>query len=175
MARVLVVIADMLRLRTAPQQLPASIGLVWASVLVLAIASLLAGQRLYAGDVAVARVGLDLVLHVAFFSAVLRWAGHPERFPQTFSAACGTSTLLVLLAWPLLDIVAERSRDDALHNVAVLMLLALNVWLVIVFGHILAHALEIRLRRGVALALAFVLASVLLAGAIFPEPQAVTQ
>jgi hypothetical protein len=171
-ARLVLLVAEMLRLRTAPQQIPASNTLAWAAVIALAVASLLASQRLYTSDVAFGRVGLDLVIHVLFFSGILRWAGHPERFPQTFTAACGTSTLLVLLAWPLLDIVAERSQDDPLYGVATFMLLGINIWLVVVFGHILSHALEIRLRRGIALSLAFVLASVLIANAVFPQPQA---
>ncbi len=170
MLRLLSLFAELLRLRVGPQALPASDRVVVVSVAALVGASLLAVQRLYPPGLAASRVGLDLLIEVAFFAGVLYWARHPERFRQTFAAACGTSALLVLLTWPLLDIVVERSREDSLHGLAVLALLGIYVWHVVVIGHILRHALDVRLRRGIALAVVLVLGSGLIGDAVLPPP-----
>jgi len=168
--RLISLFAELLRLRVGPQELPASNRVVALSVLALVGASLLAVNRLYPPGLAAGRVGLDLLIEVAFFTAVLHWARHPERFRQTFAAACGTSALLVLLTWPLLDIVVEDQREDLLHGLAVITLLGIYIWHVIVIGHILRHALDVRLRRGIALAIVLVLGSGLIGDALLPPP-----
>ncbi len=170
MLRLFSLFADLLRLRAGPQELPASDRVVVASVLALVVASILSVQRLYPPGLAAGRVGLDLVIEAAFFAGALYWARHTERFRQTFAAACGTSALLVLLTWPLLDIVVERSREDLLHGLAIVALLGIYIWHVVVIGHILRHALEVRLRRGIALAVVLVLGAGLIGDAVLPPP-----
>lgn len=170
MASVLQLFVDMLRLRARPQDLPASDRLLLGSVVVLAAASMLAIRRLYPPDLALARIGLDLVLQVAFVLGALRLTGRPERFRQTFTALCGTGALLVLLTWPLLDVLLEREPGEDLFALAMLALFGIYGWSVVVFGHILRHALELGLGRAVLVALAYVLASTLIADTIVPAP-----
>lgn len=171
MASVLQVFADMLRLRTRPQDLPASEPLLAGSVVALAGASMLAIRRLYPPDLAAARIGIDLALQVAFVLAALRLSGRPERFRQTFTALCGTGALLVLLSWPLLDIVVERSPGESLFALGLLALFAVYGWSVVVVGHILRHALDLGLGRGIALALAYIVVSALVGDALVPVPE----
>ena len=170
MASVLQLFADMLRLRTRPQDLPASQTVLLGSAIGLAAASMLAVRRLYPPDLAAARIGIDLALQLAFVVAVLRMTGHPERFRQTFTALCGTGALLVLLSWPLLDILVERSPGESLYTLAVLALLAVYAWSVVVVGHILRHALDTGLGRGVAVALAYIVVSALVGDTLVPVP-----
>jgi len=163
--------AELLRLRVGPQALPASDRVVAVAVVALGGASLLTVQHLYPPGSGAARVGLDLLITVAFFAGLLSVARRPERFRQTFAAVCGTGALLVLITWPLLDIVVERGREDTLYAVAVLALLGVYVWHVVVIGHILRHALDTRPARGIALALIFVLGSGLIGDLVVPPPE----
>ncbi|MDZ7747856.1 MAG: hypothetical protein U5K43_02645 [Halofilum sp. (in: g-proteobacteria)] len=136
----------------------------------LIAASMLAIRRLYPPDLAFARIGLDLALQVAFVLGALRLTGRPERFRQTFTALCGTGALLVLLTWPLLDVLLEREPGEDLFALAMLALFAVYGWSVVVVGHILRHALDLGLGRAVLLALAYILASTLVADTIVPAP-----
>ena len=170
MASVLQLFVDMVRLRTRPQDLPASDGLLIGSVVAVIVASLLAIRQLYPVDLALARTGLDLALQFAFVTGALRMTGHPERFRQTFTALCGTGAILVLLTWPLLDILIDRTPADDLFLLALLLLFGVYGWSVTVIGHILRHALDLSLRRGVLIALGYVLLSTAIADTLVPVP-----
>lgn len=170
MASVLQVFADMLRLRARPQDVPASDTLLLGSVVAVAGASMLAIRRLYPADLAAARIGIDLLLQLAFVLGALQVTGHPERFRQTFTALCGTGALLVLLSWPLLDVLLDTERGASLHALGSFALLGLYAWSVVVVGHILRHALELRLGAAVMLALAYVVASVIIGDTLVPAP-----
>lgn len=170
MASVLQLFAEMLRLRAAPQDLPARDGIVVGSVVAAAGAALLAIRSLYPLDMAAARIALDLVLQLAFVVAVLRLAGHPERFRQTFSALCGTGAILVLLTWPLNDILASRPPESGLAAGAVLLLFGIYGWSVLVAGHILRHALGLTLGRGVLVALGYIVVATFIAAVLVPPP-----
>ena len=171
MASVLQLFADMLRLRARPQDLPASDSLLLGSVAAAIGASMLAIRRLYPPDLALARIGMDLLLQLGFVVAALRITGRPERFRQTFTALCGTGALLVLLTWPLIEIVLERGPEETLFGVALITLFAVYGWSVVVVGHILRHALDIGLGKAVGISLAYMLASTAIADSVVPVPE----
>lgn len=170
MASVLQLFADMLRLRTRPQDLPASDRWLLGSAAALVATSMLAIRRIYPPDLALARIGLDLALQVAFVLGALRLTGHPERFRQTFTALCGTGALLVLLTWPLIDILLDREPDEELFALAMLGLFVVYAWSVVVVGHILRHALDLGLGKAVLIALAYILAATVIADTMVPAP-----
>lgn len=161
----------MLRLRARPQDLPATDTVLMGTVLAAVGAGLLAIRRLYPTDMALARIGVDLALQLGFVVAALRVTGRPERFRQTFSALCGTGALLVLLTWPLIDILMDQGPEDQLFGVALITLFAVYGWSVVVVGHILRHALELGFGKSVLLALAYLLASTALADSVVPVPE----
>jgi len=163
-----VMLAEMLRLRARPQDLPARDGIVAGSVIAVVGASMLSVHALYAPGRALLRVVVDVLIEAAFVFGALRVTGRMERYRQTFSALCGTGALLALLTWPLVDIVVERPPGSALAALAMLLLLAIYAWSTLVIGHILRHALELSLARAVALALAYVVVSSLLGDALVP-------
>jgi len=168
------VFAELLRLRARPQDLPARDGVVVGSVLAVFGASMLAVHEIYTPGRAVGRVLVDVLLEAGFVLGVLRVTGRPERFRQTFSALCGTGAILVLLTWPLVDIVVQRPPGSALAGIALLLLLAIYGWSALVIGHILRYALDLSLGRAVLLALAYVLVSSLLGDALVPPPMGMT-
>lgn len=171
MASVLQLFAEMLRLRAAPQDLPARDGILVGSVVAAVVAAILALRSIYPLDLAAARIALDLALQLVFVVALLRLVGHPERFRQTFSALCGTGALLVLLTWPLNDILASRPPESGLAAGAVMLLFGIYGWSVLVTGHILRHALDLTLGRGVAVALGYVLVATFIAAFAVPPPE----
>lgn len=170
MASIIQVFADMLRLRAGPQDLPASAAVLYGSLAAAAISAMLAIQRLYPFDVAGARVGLDLALQFALVTGALRVTGRPERFRQTYAALCGTGAFIVLLSWPLFDIMLDGAQTG-LASIAGLLLLGLYGWSVVIVGHILRHALDLTLGKGVVIALIYVVVSTAIADLLLPAPE----
>lgn len=160
--------ADLLRLRAGPQDMPASTAVLVGAIAANAIASMLVIQRVYTPELAALRVAVDLALQLAFVAGALRITGHPGRLRQTYAALCGAGAFLVLLAWPLLSILMERPDGDDLAGVASLLLLGLYGWAALIIGHVLRHALDTTLGRGVLLGVAYVLTASLLADALVP-------
>lgn len=168
MASVLQTLVNMLQLRAGPQDLPASGAVFLGSIVAVMAASLLAVRSLYPLDLALVRIGLDLLLQAAFVFAALRWAGHPPRFRQTYAALCGTGALLILLIWPLVDILQDRSPEDTLAGVALMLLFGIYGWSVAVIGHILRHALDLRMGPAVLLALGYFIGSAAVIETLLP-------
>lgn len=164
-------LADLLRLRAGPQDLPATDAVLVGSIAANAIASMLVIQRVYTLELAALRVAVDLALQLAFLAGALRLTGHPERLRQTYSALCGAGAVMVLLAWPLLAILMGRPDGDDLAGVASVLLIALYGWAALVIGHVLRHALDTTLGRGVLLGVAYVLSASLLADALVPPAE----
>jgi hypothetical protein len=169
--RVLQLFVDILLLRAGPQDVPASSVLLALAVLASASASWLLALEAFAGPHAFARVAVELGLMAGLLLALLGFHGRGTRFPQTFTALCGTGAMLALLAWPLFGIALGRPRGDEFGALAMLMLWVIYAWNIVVIGHILRHALDSGLARGILLALAFAL---LVAGAgewLVPAPE----
>lgn len=168
MASVLQTLIHLLQLRAGPQDLPATDRVLLGTIAGVVLASLLAVRSLYPLDLALARIGIDLLLQAGFVFVALQWTGHPARFRQTYAALCGTGALLVLLIWPLVDIVGERGPEAPLSGVALILLFGIYGWSVAVIGHILRHALELRMGAAVLLALGYFIGSAALIETLMP-------
>jgi hypothetical protein len=171
MVAVLQSLIGILRLRAGPQDLPASDATLLASTLAYALTSLLAVLPIYPVSWGVIAVGLDLAMLFALIHAALYWTRRSARFHQTFTAVCGTGAIFALLSWPLYQIMAERAQAHPLASASALMLLALFVWVLVVLGHILRHAFDIRLAAAIALAVAYAVVSAALGEYVLPAPE----
>lgn len=169
--RLLQLFIDILLLRAGPQDVPASRVLLAAVLAASLTASALLALETFPAPTAMVATGLELVLTAALLALLLGLSGHGARFVQTFTALCGTGALLALLAWPLFGIVMGRPADDGLGLMAMLMLWGLYAWSILVIGHILRHALEIGLMRGMLFALAYVLLVAGLGEWLMPAPE----
>lgn len=172
MPRLLQLFVDILLLRAGPQDVPASPALLAIAVMASALTSWLLALEVFAGPHAFARVAIELALMAALVLALLAFHGRSARFAQSFTALCGAGAILALLAWPLFGIALGRPRGDEFGALAMLMLWLVYAWNIVVIGHILRHALDSGLARGVVLALAFAL---LVAGTgewLLPAPEA---
>ena len=156
-------------LRSTPQQLPASSSLLWLSL----FANLLAGVLLVAGagaDLFLALLeGLaDSLLLLLMLWLALRWQRHGGRFLQSGTAFLGASTLLALVAVPLLAFTGAQGGSQPLGELAGILLLALIIWNMVVFGHILRHSFDVSLSLGIAFAVLYTLFSYQVMSLLFP-------
>lgn len=158
---------DLCLLRAAPQDLPASQTLlrltVAANVLVSVVLTL--SMRLDTAPTLLQSL-LEILLLLGLLWLVLRLTDRSGRFLQCAAAAMGSSALLGVLALPVIPMATRGEGDTAL--LGGLLMLGLVIWSVLVLGHILRHALEVPLGRGVLLAMMYTFASYALMGVLFP-------
>jgi len=162
---------DLCLMRAAPQDLPASGTLLKVTIAANLLVSLLLSLSMQLETAPTLLQGaLEIALLLALLWLVLNLTGHNERFIQAASAAMGSSALLGIAALPLVSLAGSSNEDLAL--LAGLSMLALVIWSIVVLGHILRHALDIRHSQGVLAALAYTFASYALMGLLFPAPPA---
>jgi hypothetical protein len=161
MDRLLALIRDVCLLRAAPQDLPHSRGL-FRNLLLLALAADLA-TRWWLGvqDVGLLLVVMAFLLRLGLVSALLHVAGRGERFLQTMSAMLAVGIAFTLLLAPVLHILLPLplpgEAPTPMQGMMGWLALGIIAWNVTVDGHILRHALEIRLGQGVLLAVALLI------------------
>lgn len=168
MNRLLAYFLDLCLLRAAPQDLPASIlglGLTFAGNLAVTLL-LITSAEVDAGT-ALGQGLLDTALMLATLYLVLSALGRLGRFLQTSTALLGSSALIGLLTIPLVDLGSGPAESIG-TLVGVWMLLVVVGWSLLVAGHILRHAFELRLAQGVLIAGLFNLLSYMLVNAVFP-------
>jgi len=146
-------------LRARPQDLPSSellLALVAAANILLG--TLGAMPTFQALGASFGASALDTALLSAFIWLLLRYHNHPERFIQTATAALGIGVVVSLAGFPLqLMMPDDLSAPGAQLPLTLLQLLAL--WILVAIGHVLRHALDIRLPLGIGLALLYAVAS----------------
>lgn len=166
---------DLVLLRRGPQDAPYAPGLVPALAAVALALDAWAGSIAPASAIADARVALAAVgaalaglLGASAF--VLGLAGRQARFVQTAVALLLIEIALGLLSLPFVlmlgNLPAAGTTPAPGQALATFGVLAIGVWQLLVRGHVLRHALEVPLGRGVLLALAITLTEGVLAVAV---------
>ena len=156
-------------LRAGPQDLPAApvfLGLVLAGYVLVDI---LISRINFAPGVAIAVSLLDTLLLATFVQLVLRIRAKPERFNQTLAAVAGTGLLLGLLAVPVIQGLSAAQLADQTASGLALLWLAILVWSLLVLGHILRHALDVKLATGIGIGVLYSLLSVMIVRSLFPD------
>jgi hypothetical protein len=159
---------DLCLLRATPQKLPASSALLKMSF----AANLLVGALLVVGEqmgpfLAVAESLFELLLMLLVLQGGLRLSGHPERFVQTATAIMGSGALLGLIVLPLLGAGGAAQEDGSGGGLIGLLVLLLVIWSMLVLGHILRHAFDLKLAQGTVLGLLYTVLSYSLISSIF--------
>ncbi len=162
---------DLLLFRRGPQDLPHSqVLLAVLCVLSVLIDMVLAGL-LIEGPVPFTRVLFSLLLLLALPALALQMAGLVPRLMQTATALVGTGIVFSLLALPVVAGVGELPADPSdLQPMQMLfgwISIALLGYQVAVKGHILRHAMDVPLRAGVLLAIAFFAIELVIGLALF--------
>jgi len=152
-------------LRRGPQDLPASPVLLVLFALGGILVGALNGQEIFGGlrQAAGANV-LDLLLTMTLLFVLLQFKGSAERWQQTTAAFLGIG-LLAGVTMLVIGALAEMFNAAELSAFADLLL---AIWLHVVLGHILRHALDIPLMAGVVIVLAYTMMAFNLIIIVFP-------
>ena len=158
---------DLCLLRRAPQDLPASQSLLVVVLIVNALVGIVLGIQTWAGaGTALAATALDIGVLLGLLWVALQVRSVTPRFTQSATALLGAGTLFTLLAMPLQPLLDTPEEIEA----GALLYLLLLIWVQLVYGHVLRHALNVSLVSGVALSLVYTFTSAVLIELLFPLP-----
>lgn len=155
--------------RRDPSHLPDSSTLLLLAAAAYAALSAVQSWMIYGTASLLARTAADLGLTVLLVWLLLALTGRRGRFNQTASAVLGTGALLSPL---IILLLALRGPGETSQLVALLLWVGsvgVVLWYVFIVGHIVRSALDTGLFTGVAVAVAFVLASAAILTRVFPE------
>ena len=144
MNRGLSVFLDLMRLRSGPQDVAASSGLLLGLAVCYVLQGLLTGELINEPDAA-PRTFLAIAVQFAVITALLRMKSLGGRVQQTLTAMAGTGILFGLISIPLL----LQFRPDTEQPGLALAYLGLFAWSLAVDGHIYRHALSIKISMGI--------------------------
>lgn len=139
----LVNLSKIMRLRSGPQDLPASWTLTIILLTVYIVQNLVTGQQLDDDDAA-AKSLISVCLQVGVLTGLLYWRSHLERFAQTMSALAAAGVFFNFITWGLLSL-----SDPALNQPVLAMVwFAVFIWSLFVDAHIYRHSLSVRFSTG---------------------------
>ncbi|BAU46611.1 hypothetical protein SVA_0028 [Sulfurifustis variabilis] len=150
-------------LRANPQDLPASNGLLALALLAHVAADVLSLRGMVDLRAALQAGVVDTVLLVALAHTALLLRNHPDRARQTLTALAGCGALLTLLSHAAVTLAQPIVAPPVTA-------LPFIVWFVLVYGHILRHALSIGFGLAAGFGLAYLFVSVLVTSAFLPIP-----
>jgi hypothetical protein len=154
--------------RRAPQDVPASVSLLYAGLIGYALVTFAAMAVQLPRNSALLQALADTVLMALFTWVVLATRSYLPRFRQTLTALAGTGIVLGLIALPVLAWLmrlgdpAQATGADPAAVIPSLLLLFLMGWSIAVVSFIFRNALESSRAVGVALAVAYLVLSFVL-------------
>ena len=168
---------EMCLLRLGPQDLPASPFLLGVAVAAYVGLGVLVTALHYPFLTAVAISVTGTLIFGLLAYALLSVRGVAGRFFQTGAALAGTGVVLEAVALPLVALLEAGEPADAGSGagsgagaILVIPWLVFLVWSWVVGGHILRHALSVRLPAGIGLSIALFWLSTLVIHQLFGDP-----
>lgn len=143
MSGILLNLANMLRLRGGPQNLPESWPLTIALVATYLVQNLITGQQLedeYAGAKSLVAISLQITVLVVLLS----WRKCTERFAQTLGALAMVGIVFNAITWGLLNLM----DTPPIEPILALTWLSVFIWSLFVDAHIYRQALSVSLSMG---------------------------
>jgi hypothetical protein len=161
---------DLMLLRIAPQDIPASRFLFWLTFVLMLVLSLLQGALVFPPLHNVLSTAFDAAVLLLFIHFLLAYYRVLPRFTQTMTAIFGVNILFRLLNMPAYILLAfsDRNIHSLLYLLCVLFMFGLLLYSVFVMGHILKHALSRSMTFGLMLAIGYVVTSLILIWLVFP-------
>ena len=156
---------NMVLLRANPQDCPPSQTLQLSLLLLYFLISVFTTLALYSLWPSVVHGVLDLTLLYIFVQLLLM--GAKERIHQTFSAFLGAGVLIGLVNAFFSHALITRDDIGSISDLDKILFFLIFVWAVIVYGHIVRHALGVNLSSGIGIILAYALVSIIFLRAIF--------
>ena len=155
-------VANMLRLRGGPFNLPASWSVATLLLATYLVQNLITGAQLEDENAATKSL-VAISLQVAVLAGLLTWRKHPERFAQTLSALAGVGIFFNALTWALLSSFDPAQGQPFLA----LSWFSVFIWSLFVDAHIYRHALTVTLSMGMLVTVLTLAASYILIEMIF--------
>ena len=159
----------MLLLKTAPQDLPYSLGLMNRIIFLYMVSGLVVQNGMVEPSLSIGRMVLSLAITMFFTYVILLSLELKMRFVQTISALVGTGIIFNLLAWPLLNQLAGEESPEVSAGIISFLILLLMSWELLVTAHIYRHALNAKMIHAIILSVGLFLISITLSQLIFPE------
>lgn len=144
----------MLLLKTAPQDLPYSVGLLVRVIVLYLLTGMMVVSDLIEPQLALGRMLLSITIILFFNYVLLSMLNLRARYMQTVSALVGTGIVFNLLAWPVLSYSGEEPASGALAVLISLLVLALISWEILVTAHIFRHTLNTKMTQAILLSMA---------------------
>ena len=163
---------DICLLRRAPQDLPASSTLFFAVLLINVLISAVGVIDVIKNPaMALAAAMLDATMLIIVLRLVLLIQQRSARFLQTATALFGSASILSLLALPLQLAVGDSSAaTEPTSPIISLAYIVLIIWIQVVFGHVIRHALDISFALAIGLALSYSLIASIIIQSLFIMP-----
>ena len=164
-------LVGMTRLKSGPEDLPASLPLLVAIIVLATILDLvaLAIMPLPGGANTALLLTIGIGTTLLWYGAILRLAGRPERFLQTLTAVFGIQIILapalVFTGWFYLTYQA----DPTLRVPATFMRTLVEIWALVLLARILRSATGWHMILCVGLAIANELLTLLLLSGLLPQ------
>ena len=159
----------MLLLKSAPQDLPCSVGLMWRVIFLYLISGMVVVGGMVEPSLAMARMLLNIGIILFFSYVLLSSLNLKARFVQTITALIGTGIVFNLLAWPVLNYGDIEQASAAAMQILSLVVLMLISWEILVTAHIFRNALNTKMTQAVLLSMALFFVSLTLSQLVFPE------
>ena len=165
---------DIALLRRNPQDLPASPLLLRLSLLAVVISYVLALGSRYSIVESLARAVVDVAFLGMFVYGLLVWSQHRARFNQSFTALCGTGTILNLISWPVFGLLGDGRSGDSFSTFGLLLMIGIVIWGIAITAHIFRQALNRDWSQAVAMSLLYMFCAYTIGALLFSENAAAT-
>ncbi|MDZ7805190.1 hypothetical protein [Thiohalophilus sp.] len=109
---------------------------------------------------------LHTLLMLSITAALLTMFGYRARIVQTLTALTGTGVILSLLMLPL-DYITRLNPQN--FTMASLIIMAMQIWSLVIVGHILSHALSVHRLTGVIIAIGYLILGLAAFNTLLPE------
>jgi hypothetical protein len=162
MKNIFIELANILRLRGGPQNLPSSWLLTILLLAAYLVQNLITGQQLE-DENAAAKSLLAITLQVIVLTGLLLWRRHPERFAQTLSAMTGVGIVFNAITWALLS----QSNPETNQPLLAITWFAVFFWSMFVDAHIYRNSLSVPLSIGMLITVLTLAASYVLIEMLF--------
>ena len=160
----------MLLLKTAPQDLPYSIGLMARVIFLYLISGLIVVGGIVEPSLVIARMLLNIGVVLSFSYVLLSSLNLRSRFVQMITALIGTGIVFNLLSWPILIYNDVEQLSAAAMQIISMLVLMIISWEILVTAHIFRNALNTKMTQSVILSMALFFISLALSQMVFPEP-----
>lgn len=115
--------------------------------------------------------GILILILAGFSCLVLAVKGHASRCQQTITALLGVNFLINMLLYPLILLGPLLQWLPVLVYFILMAVLALNVWLLMITGHIYARALVLPFIAGLLVAVALLGIDIIIFAKLLPPPK----